>query len=114
MSLDQIVGHNHNNIEQFKGNQILKHIKSDNTESNNTDGYGKSNNVDSVDISNGVRELLGTLTNLKSELNKIGDVRKDKIEEVKVRMDSGYYESSEIIEKVASSIRDAAFSPLGV
>lgn len=113
MSIDKIIDFNRTNIEQFKENQTLKHIRNVNTELKTSDGYGNSGNFDSVDISSGVRELLSTLSNLKSELNKIGDVRKDKIEEVKARMESGYYDTSENIGKVASSLRNAAFRPLG-
>lgn len=114
MNIDKITGNNRSIIGQLKENQTLKHTEGVNTPSNTSGEEGKSDNVDSVDISSEVIDLQNTLSNLKSELNKIGDVRNDKIDEVKVKMEGGFYDSSEIVGKVANLLVNAAFRPLGV
>lgn len=114
MSIDNIVGINHNSIEQFRENNSLKQIERANNALNTSEEGNSPGNTDSVVISNEARALHNILSNLRPELDKIGDVRKDKIEDAKERMESGFYNSSETIEKVASSLLNAAFRPLGI
>ncbi len=108
-----IAGINHDSIEQFRKNNPLKQIGRDNNALNTSEEGDSPGNTDSVVISNEAMALNNIFSNLSPELDKIGDIRTDKIEKVKERMESGFYNSSEIIEKVASSLLNAAFRPLG-
>ncbi len=114
MSIDHIIGINHDSIEQFRGNNPLKQLGRDNNALNTSEEGDSPGNTDSVVISSEAMALHNILSNLKPKLNKIEDVRTDKIEKAKERIESGFYNNSEVIEKVASSLLNAAFRPLGI
>ncbi len=109
-----IAGINHDSIEQFRENNPLKQIGRANNALNTSEEGDSPGHTDSVVISNEAMALHNILSNLRPELEKIGDIRKDKIEKAKERMESGFYNSSEAIEKVANSLLNTAFRPLGI
>lgn len=62
---------------------------------------------DSVDISKEARDLKKTIKNLKSGVGEIPDVRTAKLEEVKAKLENGFYDRPEIIEQVAKKVAEA-------
>ena len=109
MSINNISGINHEQIKNLAQNQNIKQV---NTSHDTSKGEGKQGHGDAVEISGNVERLHNVLSDLKSEVSKISDVRPSKIEEVENRLVSGFYDNKEIIGKVASSIRGAIFAPL--
>ncbi|ODS30138.1 MAG: Anti-sigma-28 factor, FlgM [Candidatus Scalindua rubra] len=95
------------NVERPKGDQALKRIGGVKEAHDTHKGKGKLSGADKVEISPEAKKLQETLSNLKSELNKVADVRERKVEDAKARMESGYYDREETIKKVANSIKNS-------
>ena len=77
---------------------------------------GKKNNkkkdVDKVEIKNSETKVNdGIDISAKARINAINDVREDKIEEVKKKIESGYYNTPEFIEKLADKLIDDNIIP---
>lgn len=109
MSINNIPGINHDQIKDLAKNQNIKQVI---TPHDTSEEEGKQGHGDVVEISGNVEKLQSALSDLKSEIMKISDVRQNKIEEVENRLESGFYDDKAIIGKVASSIRSAVFAPL--
>lgn len=62
---------------------------------------------DKVEISMEAKELHETLQSLKDEINKMPDVREEKIRDVKARMESGFYDRGAVIKDVARALKDS-------
>ncbi|MEP9412231.1 MAG: flagellar biosynthesis anti-sigma factor FlgM [Candidatus Brocadia sp.] len=62
---------------------------------------------DSVDISKEARDLKKSIKNLKSGVGEIPDVRAAKLEEVKAKLENGFYDRPEVIEQVAKKVAEA-------
>ncbi|MHC4182339.1 MAG: flagellar biosynthesis anti-sigma factor FlgM [Planctomycetota bacterium] len=113
MSIEKISVSNHNNMEKIGDSQTLKKHEGVKGKPVAPQEDSKLNNVDRVEISSEVKKLQKTLSNLKSELKNVPDVRGEKMKEVKARMESGFYDKEESIKKVANSISEAGLRPLG-
>ncbi len=113
MSIEKIPVSNHNNMEKVGDSQTLKKHEGVKGKLVTPKEDSKLKNVDKVEISSEVKKLQKTLSNLKSELKGIPDIRGEKVKEVKARMESGFYDKEENIKKVANSISEAGLSPLG-
>ncbi|MFQ5962939.1 MAG: flagellar biosynthesis anti-sigma factor FlgM [Candidatus Scalinduaceae bacterium] len=112
MSIEKTSGITNNHIDNIIGHKSLKKAENINAELDVSKGKDGLKNVDKVEISSEVKKLLKILSSLKSELKKIPDVREDKVKDAKARIESGYYDKKEIIEKIASSISKLAhFKP---
>ncbi len=105
MSIEKISGIGHGHIKNIKGNQALKKDEGVKPVADTTKESGKLNVVDKVEISDEVQGLQKTLSDLKAELKKVPDVRHEKVNEAKIRVESGFYDKRETIEKVASEIK---------
>lgn len=62
---------------------------------------------DSVDISKEARALENTVASLKTSVSEMPDVRAAKMEDVKVKLKTGFYDRPEVIEQVAKKVADA-------
>ncbi len=113
MSIEKISVSNPNNMEKIGNSQTLKNHEGVKGNPVTPKEGSKLKNVDKVEISSEVKKLQKTLSNLKSELKGIPDVRGEKVKEVKARMESGFYDKKENIKKVANSISEAGLRPLG-
>ncbi|TVM00240.1 MAG: flagellar biosynthesis protein FlgM [Candidatus Brocadia sp. WS118] len=72
----------------------------------NKEDYSEDKKNDSVDISKEARKLVQTMTNLKTLVSEMPDVRSEKIEEFKAKIKDGFYERPEVILQVAEKIID--------
>lgn len=106
MSIDKASGATHNQIDLIKGNQSLKKFEGNKSVAGASKESNPSN-VDKVEISKEVQELQKTLSNLKSEIDKVPDIRQEKVDNVTARIKSGYYDEKEVITKVADSVQKA-------
>ena len=61
---------------------------------------------DSVDISKEERKLEQTITDLKTLVSEIPDMRSEKMEEIKAKIKDGFYDRPEVILQVAEKIID--------
>ena len=61
---------------------------------------------DSVDISKDARKLEQTITDLKTLVSEIPDMRSEKMEEIKAKIKDGFYDRPEVILQVAEKIID--------
>jgi anti-sigma28 factor (negative regulator of flagellin synthesis) len=113
MSIEKISGFNHNNTDKITDSQTLKKNQGVKGEFDISKEGVNLKNVDKVEISSEVKKLQETLSNLKSELKSVPDVREEKLKDVKARIESGFYDKEENIEKIANSIRKAGLRPLG-
>ena len=113
MSIEKIPVSNHNNMEKVGDSQTLKKQEGVKGKLVTPKEDSKLKNVDKVEISSEVKKLQKTLSNLKTELKSVPDVRSEKVEEVKARMESGFYDKEENIRNVADSISEAGLRPLG-
>lgn len=62
---------------------------------------------DSVDISKEARDLEKTIVSLKTSVSEMHDGRAAKMEEVKIKLENGFYDRPEVIEQVAKKVIDA-------
>lgn len=110
MSVEKTTGITNQQIDLIKENHSLK--KSEGIKAVSNIAKDKESNklggVDKVEISSEVKELQKTLSNLKSEIKKVPDIRKEKVEDAKARIESGFYDKDDTIKKVASSISKLA------
>ena len=113
MSIEKISVPNPDNMEQIGNSKTLKNHEGVKGNPVTPKEDSKLKNVDKVEISSEVKKLQKTLSNLKTELKSVPDVRSEKVEEVKARMESGFYDKEENIRNVADSISEAGLRPLG-
>ncbi len=113
MSIEKIPVSNPGNMEKIGNSPTLKKHEGVKGNPVTPKEDSKLKNVDKVEISSEVKKLQKTLSNLKSELKNVPDVRGEKVKEVKARMESGFYDKEENIKKVADSISEAGLRPLG-
>ncbi len=113
MSIEQISGSNHNNMKRISDAQTLGKHEGVKGKHVTTKEGSKLKNVDKVEISSEVKKLQKTLSNLKSELKTVPDVREGKVQAVKARIESGFYDKEENIKEIANSIKAAGLRPLG-
>ena len=108
MSIEKTTGITNQHIDLIKENHTLKKSEGIKAISNIAKERNKLGGVDKVEISSEVKELQKTLSNLKSEIKKVPDIRKEKVEDAKARIESGFYDKDDTIKKVASSISKLA------
>ncbi len=74
-------------------------------------GYSKevqaSKEGDKVEISAEARKLQETLSILKAEIKKMPDVREEKVNDVKARIEAGIYDPDAVTKEVARSIKNS-------
>ncbi len=87
VSIHEISGSDHNNLEKIRDSQTLKKNE-------------------------GVKGKFVT-SKEDSRLKKVPDTREEKVRDVKARIESGFYDKKENITKVANSINEAGLRPLG-
>jgi anti-sigma28 factor (negative regulator of flagellin synthesis) len=83
MSIEKISGSNHNNMKRISDAQTLEKYEGVKGKHVTTKEGSKLKNVDKVEISSEVKKLQKTLSNLKSELKTVPDVREEKVQAVK-------------------------------
>jgi flagellar biosynthesis anti-sigma factor FlgM len=113
MSIEKTSGSNHNNLKRISDAKTLKKYKGVKGKHVTTKEGSKLKKIDKVKISSEVKKLQKTLSKLKSELKTVPDVREEKVQAVKARIESGFYDKEENIKKIANSIRTAGLRPLG-
>ncbi|HHT9125029.1 MAG TPA: flagellar biosynthesis anti-sigma factor FlgM [Candidatus Brocadiia bacterium] len=62
---------------------------------------GASSTSDIVEISKDAQDLEKTIANLKTELNKIPDVRHEKVDAARSKIQKGFYDTKEVIKETA-------------
>ncbi len=95
----------HGQVENIKGDHTLKKsggVKSVSGVAPDGQNLGE---VDKVEISDEVQGLQKTLSKLKADLEKVPDVRSGKVEDAHKRLESGFYDNSDVIAKVAGEIK---------
>lgn len=108
MSVNKTSGIAHNQIGKTLGNHNLtkpgdiKKAASDISREVHVTKKG-----DKVEISTEARELQRTLSTLKTEINKIPDVREQKIKDVKARIEGGIYDRDAVTKEVARLIKES-------
>ncbi len=108
MSIDKTSGTNNNLVGRIAGNQNL--IKPEETKKTtagtSNDGHSLRGG-DKVEISIEAKVLNKTLSSLKAEIEKLPDVREEKINQAKDRIESGFYNRDTVTREVAKSIMKA-------
>ncbi len=108
MSIDKTSGINNSLVERIAGNQNL--AKPDDTKktTHGTSSEGHSlRGGDKVEISIEAKVLHKTLSDLKAEIGKLPDIREEKINQAKARIESGFYNRDTVTKEVAKSITNA-------
>lgn len=62
---------------------------------------------DKVEISVEAEELQKTLSALKAEINKMPDIREEKIKNARARIEGGIYDQDAVVKEVARSIKES-------
>lgn len=62
---------------------------------------------DKVEISVEAEKLQKTLSALKAEINKMPDIREEKIKNARARIESGIYDRDAVVKEVARSIKES-------
>jgi len=108
MSVDKTSGITNSQIGKVFGNQNL--AKSEDIKKA-ASGISREVQVskegDKVEISTEAKELQKKLSILKTEIKKIPDVREEKINDVKARIEAGIYDSDAVIKEIARSIKNS-------
>ncbi len=108
MSIDRTSGVNDSLIGRIAGNQNL--IKQDEakktTPGTSNDGHSLRGG-DKVEISIEAKVLQKTLSGLKAEIGKLPDVREEKVNQAKARIESGFYNRDTVTKEIAKSIAKA-------
>ncbi len=91
-------------IEGVTSAQIIRRLKGV-QQSSESDGAGRTQAAggDQLDISGDAR-FARTLARVQDRINETPEVRQDRVAEVQERLESGYYDSDEVIEDVADNI----------
>lgn len=92
-------------IEGVTSAQIIQKLKGIEKASGSGESEGVSGASDEVDISSDAR-LAQTLNRATDAINDTPEVREDRVAEVQERLESGFYESDEVTERVAGEITD--------
>jgi len=90
-------------IEGVTSAQIIQKLKGIEEASGSDEAQGVSGGSDEVDISSDAR-LAQTVNRATEAINDTPEVREDRVAEVQERLESGFYESDEVIEQVAGEI----------
>ncbi|MCP4268122.1 MAG: flagellar biosynthesis anti-sigma factor FlgM [Candidatus Brocadiaceae bacterium] len=109
MSIDKTSGVNNSLVRGITGNQNL--VKPDSTKKTipgaSTNEEHLLRGGDKVEISIEAKALHKTLSGLKAEIAKLPDVREEKINQAKARIESGFYNRDTVTKEVAKSIINA-------
>ena len=105
MSIEGISGIGSGQVDNIKGDKTLQKNEGVRPVPGVAKEGEKLSVVDKVEISDEVNDLQNTLSKLKAKLEKVPDVRSEKVEEAKKRMESGFYDQEDVIRKVASEIK---------
>ena len=108
MSIDKTSGINNSLVGRIAGNQNL--VKPDDTKKTTpgTSNEGQSlRGGDKVEISIEAKALHKTLSGLKAEIGKLPDIREEKMNQAKARIESGFYNRDTVTKEVAKSIMNA-------
>ncbi len=108
MSIDKTSGINNSLVGRIAGNQNL--VKPDDTKKTTHGASNEGQSLsrgDKVEISIEAKALHKTLSGLKAEIGKLPDVREEKINQAKARIESGFYNRDTVTKEVAKSIRNA-------
>lgn len=62
---------------------------------------------DKVEISVEAEKLQKTLSALKAEINKMPDIREEKIKNARARIEGGIYDRDAVVKEVARSIKES-------
>ena len=75
------------------------------------EGKGDASSAsDTVEISKEAQDLEKTVKSLRTELNKIPDVRAEKVEAARNRIQKGFYDTKEVIKETAEILlKDKTF-----
>lgn len=92
-------------IEGVTSAQIIQKLKGIEEASGTAESKTTSGGSDEVDISSDAR-LAQTLNRAMNAIDETPDVREDRVAEVQERVESGFYDSDEVIEQVAGQIAD--------
>ncbi len=109
MSIDKTSGINNSLVGRLTGNQNL--VKPDDTKKTipgaSTNEEHLLRGGDKVEISIEAKALHKTLSGLKAEIGKLPDIREEKINQAKARIESGFYNRDTVTKEVAKSITNA-------
>lgn len=111
MSIDKLMGIINNNISLVKENNTSQKLGEVGSAGNISNERGSLGDV--VEISGRVNELEKSLSFLKSEIKNVPDIRSEKVDEAKARLNSGFYDNEEALEGMANSLMEASLAPLG-
>lgn len=89
-------------ISGSAGNRPIGSIKKDDDSAKKVESVGGADSTsDTVEISKEAQGLGNVVSNLKVELNKIPDVRPNKMETAHDRIQKGFYDKEEVMEETA-------------
>lgn len=97
-SADKTSGINHN----LAGPEETNKAASGSYRGLHTQGEG-----DKVEISVEAKKLQKTLFTLKAEINKMPDIREEKIKNARARIEGGIYDRDAVVKEVARSIKES-------
>lgn len=93
-------------IEGITNAQIIQRLKNVDKSSGQAEESGQTaSSADEVNISSDAR-LAQTLNRAMTAIEETPDVREDKVAEVQEKLESGFYESPEVIDEVADQVTD--------
>jgi flagellar biosynthesis anti-sigma factor FlgM len=87
-------------IEGITNAQIIQRLKNVDSSSQVADKGATASSSDEVNISNDAK-LAQTLNRSMKAIDRAPDVREDKVAEVKQNLESGLYQSDEVMDEVA-------------
>ncbi|GJQ58288.1 MAG: flagellar biosynthesis anti-sigma factor FlgM [Candidatus Scalindua sp. AMX11] len=105
MSIESISHVGNGQVGNIKGDHALKKNEGINPLSGLAKEGGNLGVVDKVEISEEAQGLQNTLSKLKADLEKVPDVRQGKVENAIKRMESGFYDNQDVVDKVAGAIK---------
>lgn len=108
MSIDKTSGINNSLVGRVSGNQNL--VKPDETKKTVSGASREGHSLvggDTVEISTEAKVLHETLSGLKAEIEMLPDIREEKINQVKARIESGFYNRDAVTKEIAEAIKSA-------
>ena len=109
MSIDKTSGINNSLVRGITGNQNL--VKPDDTKKTIPGASANEEHLlrggDKVEISIEAKALHKTLSGLKAEIGRLPDIREEKINQAKARIESGFYNRDTVTKEAAKSIMNA-------
>lgn len=93
-------------IEGITNAQIIQRLKNVDRSAGQSEEAGRAaSSADEVNISSDAR-LAQTLNRAMKAIEETPEVREGKVAEVQEKLDSGFYESDEVIDDVAEQVTD--------